>query len=187
MPVSEGTTPFEYLQSIDRKCANFQSGLVQQESDVSVSHGLAFQLGKHKYILPIIDVSEVLSVKDYARIPRAPSWLVGIANVRGNLVTLIDLHDFIFSQAILGGYLSKRILLVKQDTHYYGLIIDSIIGMKSFNRDQGINEVPEGFNVKHIDHISAFYSSGEEWFASLSIQSLLLDDRFGELRKITQN
>jgi len=185
MAVSEETTPFEYLLSVDRKCVAHQGGLVHQESDVSYSHGLAFQLGAHKYIIPITDVSEVLTVKDLTTIPRSPSWLVGISNVRGNLITLLDIHEFVFGAPMQGKYDSKRMLLVKQETHHYGLIIDSIIGMKSFNAGQGIDEVPEGFDNDHIDHISAFYISGEEWFAALSIQSLLLDERFTQLRTLS--
>ena len=185
MAVSEESTPFEYLLSVDRKCIAYQGGLIQQESDVSFSHGLAFQLGAHKYLMPITDVSEVLAINDLTAIPRSPSWLVGIANVRGNLITLLDTHELIFGTPISGKYDSKRMLLIKQEAHHYGLIIDSIIGMKSFNRDQGIDEVPEGFNYDFIDHISAFYSSGEEWFAALSIQSLLSDERFNQLRKLS--
>ena len=185
MAASEESNPFEYLISVDRKCVMHQDGLVPLESEVSFSHGLAFQLGKHKYLIPIADVSEVLSINEYTHIPRSPSWLVGISNVRGNLVTLLDLHDFIFSKIASAKYTSKRMLLVKQDTHYYGLIIDSIIGMKSFNAEHGSDEVPAGFDTQHIDHISAFYRSGEEWFASLSINSLLADERFAQLRKLT--
>lgn len=185
MAVSEETTPFEYLLSVDRKCAVHQGGLAQQESDVSFSHGLAFQLGGHKYIIPIADVSEVLAVEALTTIPRSPTWLVGISNVRGNLITLLDLHEFVFGEPMQEKYNTKRMLLVKQETHHYGLIIDSIIGMKSFDADHGIDEVPESFDYDHIDHISAFYSSGEEWYAALSIQSLLADERFSELRNLT--
>lgn len=185
MEVSEKSTPFEYLLSVDRKCIVLQGGLVEQESDVCFSHGLAFHLGTHKYIIPIADVSEVLTVKDLTTIPRSPSWLVGISNVRGNLITLLDAHEFIFGVPMQGNYDSKRMLLIKQDVHHYGLVIDSIIGMKSFNTDQGTDEVPEGFDYDHIDHISAFYSSGEEWFAALSIHSILSDERFVQLRNLT--
>ncbi len=185
MAVSEESTPFEYLLSLDCKCIAHQNGLIQQESDVSFSHGLAFHLGAHKYLVPITDVSEVIAVNEFTCIPRSPSWLVGIANVRGNLITLLDTHEFIFGTPINGTYDSKRMLLVTQDAQHYGLIIDSIIGMKSFNRDQGIDEVPEGFNYDFIDHISAFYSSGEEWFAALSTQSLLSDKCFTQLRKLS--
>ncbi|MEM7402105.1 MAG: chemotaxis protein CheW, partial [Pseudomonadota bacterium] len=155
MAVSEESNPFEYLISIDRKCVMHQDGLVPLESEVSFSHGLAFQLGAHKYLIPIADVSEVLSINEYTYIPRSPSWLVGISNVRGNLVTLLDLHNFIFSNTLKTKYTSERMLLVKQDTHHYGLIIDSIIGMKSFNAEQGSDEVPAGFDAEFIDHISA--------------------------------
>jgi twitching motility protein PilI len=185
MAVSEEISPFEYLLSVDRKCIAHQGGMVQQESDVSFSHGLAFQLGEHKYIIPIADISEVLAVETLTAIPRSPSWLVGISNVRGNLITLLDIHEFVFGMPMQENYDSKRMLLVKQESHHYGLIIDSIIGMKSFDAEHGIDEVPETFDYEHIDHISAFYISGEEWYAALSIQSLLADERFSELRKIS--
>lgn len=185
MAVSEESTPFEYLLSVDRKCVAHQGGLVQQEPDVSFSHGLAFQLGSHNYIIPIADVSEVLTVKDFTSIPRSPSWLVGISNVRGNLITLLDIHEFVFGSPIQDKYDLKRMLLIQEESDYYGLIIDSIIGMKSFNKEQGTDEVPGSFDYEHIDHISAFYISGEEWFAALSIQSLLLDDRFAQLRNLS--
>ncbi len=178
MAASEETTPFEYLLSVDRKCIAHQGGLVQQESDVSFSHGLAFQLGTHRYIIPITDVSEVLTVKDLTSIPRSPSWLVGISNVRGNLITLLDIHEFVFGTPMKEKYDSKRMLLIKHEDHFYGLFID----LKSFNEEQATDEVPECFDYEHIDHISAFYTSGEEWFAALSIQSLLLDERFTQLR-----
>ncbi len=185
MAVTEEATPFEYLLSVDRHCVQHQGGFVQLESDVSYSHGLAFQLGEHKYIIPIAEVSEVLSVDQYTQIPRAPSWLVGISNVRGNLITVLDLHDFIFSKPITTKYTSKRMLLVKQETHYYGLIIDSVIGMKSYSSESASDEVPVGFDVERIEHISAFHHSGEEWFAALSIQSLLTDERFTQLHTLS--
>lgn len=184
MAISEKSTPFEYLQSVDHKCIELQGGLVDQKSDVSFSHGLAFHLGAHKYIIPITDVSEVLTVKDLTTIPRSPSWLIGISNVRGNLITLLDANEFIFGVPTKGKIDSKRMLLVKQDVHHYGLVIDSIIGMKSFNSEQGTDEVPEGFDYDHIDHISAFYNTGEEWFAALSIHSILSDERFVQLRNL---
>jgi Chemotaxis signal transduction protein len=185
MSVQEDSTPFEYLLSVDRQCIAQQGGLVQQESDVSFSHGLAFQLGIHQYIIPIADVSEVLTVKDLTGIPRSPTWLVGISNIRGNLVTLLDTHEIIFGVPMQGKYDKKRMLLVKQGAHHYGLIIDSIIGMKSFNAEQGTDEVPDGFDSESMEHISAFYSSGEEWFAAISTQSLLQDERFLKLQQLS--
>ncbi len=181
MVASLDSTAFEYLLSINRKCVEQQGGLVQQEADASYSHGLAFNLGSHRYIVPITDIDEVIAISNFTRIPRAPNWLKGIANVRGNLVTLLDLHHFIFGTASKASARTKRALLVKQENQYYGLVIDSIIGMKSFHSDKGSDQVPDGFDPDYIDYIGAFYSSGEQWYAALMVYNLLLDDRFQDL------
>lgn len=185
MQASKESTPFEYLLSIDRRCVEHQGGLVQQVADSKFSHGLAFNLGAHQYIVPIADINEVIAISNYTSIPRSQGWLTGISNIRGNLVTLLDLHNIIFDTSSTADLQSKRALLVKQDSNYYGLVIDSIIGMKSYQSDKASDQVPDGFDPNYIGHISAFYQSGEEWFAALSILNLLQDERFKQLSKIS--
>lgn len=178
MQTAPDSTAFEYLLFIDRKCVEQQGGLAQQSPDASHAHGLALYLGPHQYIIPITDIDEIVALPDFTSIPRTPRWLKGIANVRGNLITLLDLHDYIFGSTSKAEACSKRTLVVKQESHYYGLVIDSIIGMKSFHQDQGSDQVPKGFDSDYLDYISAFYFLGEKWFAALSINKLLLDERF---------
>ncbi len=175
---SSDSTAFEYLLSIDRRCADQRGGLVQQETDASYSHGLAFNVGSHSYIIPITEIDEVIAISNFTSIPHTPSWLIGVSNVRGNLVTLLDLHDYIFGSSSKITAQTKRALLVKTDTHFYGLVIDSIIGMKSYHGDKGSDQVPDEFDSNYVDYINAFYSSGEEWYAALSVDALLSDDRF---------
>ncbi len=175
---SQDSTAFEYLLTIDRQCVEQQGGLAQQEADTSYSHGLAFHVGPHRYIIPITEIDEVIAISNFTNMPHTPSWLIGIANVRGNLVTLLDLHEYIFGSVSKASTRSRRALLVKMDAHFYGLVIDSIIGMKSFHVDQGSDQIPEEFDPNFIDYISTFYSSGEEWYAALSVENLLLDERF---------
>ncbi len=183
MSASQELTPFEYLMAVDRKCVEIQGGLIQQETDASFSHGLAFKLGSHQYIIPIAEVHEVITITNYSDVPRSPNWLRGIANIRGNLITLLDMSQFIFGTVSKDEMRQNRALLVKNDSNFYGLIIESIIGMKSFNIEEGTDQVPETFNPEFVDHISAFYSLGDEWFAELSIQSLLQDEKFNRLIK----
>ena len=182
MPAANESTPFEYLLSVDRQCIAHQGGLIRQEVDSEFSHGLAFNLGSHRYIIPISEITEVISVTEFTSIPRVPGWLIGIANVRGNLVTLLDLHQFIFNKQSELDMRTRRTLLIKYESHYFGLLIDSIIGMKSYQTDMGSKQVPDGFDTNHLDHIGAFYSSGEEWYAALFLDSLLLDERFQSLQ-----
>ncbi len=185
MVASKESSPFEYLLSIDQKCVEHQGGLVQRVIDAKFSHGLAFNLGTHRYIVPIADINEVIAVTNFASIPRSQCWLIGISNIRGNLVTLLDLHKIIFDTSSNADLQSKRALLVKQDAQYFGLVIDSIIGMKSFQSEKASDQVPDEFDPNYISHISAFYQSGEEWYAALAVISLLQDERFQQLSNIS--
>ena len=95
---------------------------------------------------------------------------------------MLDLNLFIFNKQSEVEASNRRALLIKHDSHYFGLLIDSIIGMKSYQIEMGSKQVPDGFDTNHLDHIGAFYSSGEEWYAALSVESLLLDERFQVLQ-----
>lgn len=181
MPAKESTA-FEYLLSVDEKCVEHAGGVVQQQANTIFSHGLAFNIGKHQYLIPITDVEEVIAISNFTQLPRTPAFLKGITNVRGNLITLLDLHEFIFAIKSSATARTKRALLVKQKNNYFGLIVDSIIGMKSFHKDNGVDEVPEEFDFNYLDYISAFHSSGEAWYAMLSINSILTDPRFSKIK-----
>lgn len=185
MEASIETAPFEYLLSIDQKCVEHQDGLFQQVADAKFSHGLAFNLGAHHYIVPIVEIDEVIAITSFTRIPRAQGWLKGISNIRGNLVTLLDLHSILFNEASNAKLQSNRVLVVKSESHRYGLVVDSIIGMKSYQSESGTDQVPSGFDPKHLRHVSAFFMSGEEWFAALSIHSLLQDEHFQQIKKLS--
>ena len=181
MSASESTA-FEYLLYIDEKCVEHAGGVVLQQESTSFSHGLAFNVGKHQYLIPITDLEEVVAISSYTSLPCAPAFLKGITNVRGNLITMLDLHEFIFASKSSAPFRTRRALLVKQKANYFGLIVDSIIGMKSFHDDNGVQEVPEEFDSDFLDYISAFHMSGEAWYAMLSINNILTDHRFTEIK-----
>ncbi len=176
------STAFEYLLYVDEKCVEHAGGVVQQQESSSFSHGLAFNIGKHQYLIPIADIEEVVAISSFTPLPRTPAYLSGITNVRGNLITLLDLHEFIFASTSNASYRTKRALLVKHKTNHFGLIVDSIIGMKSFNNENGVDEVPEDFDFDYLDYISAFHMSGEDWYAMLSVNNILTDPRFSEIK-----
>jgi len=176
------STAFEYLLYVDEKCVEHAGGVAQQQESSSFSHGLAFNVGSHQYMIPITDVEEVVAISTYTSLPRTPAFMQGITNVRGNLITLLDLHEFIFASKSNASARTKRALLVKQKASYFGLIVDSIIGMKSYHNDNGVDEVPEEFDFDYLDYISAFHMSGDAWYAMLSINNILTDPRFSKIK-----
>jgi twitching motility protein PilI len=63
-------------------------------------------------------------------IPSARAWLLGVANVRGNLIALVDLKQFLFGQRthVTG---RARVLVVKQTGGNVGLLVDELTGQRN--------------------------------------------------------
>ncbi|MGH8445266.1 MAG: chemotaxis protein CheW, partial [Solimonas sp.] len=56
--------------------------------------GLGFRLGAHWFVAPREDVREVIAPPRVTRVPNAQAWVGGLANVRGELLAIIDLPRF---------------------------------------------------------------------------------------------
>lgn len=91
------TASAAYIQLADynRRCREQAKDLPMQQDAVSYWSGVGFVLDGKKYVAPLDEVSEILSVPAYTRIPGARSWMKGVANVRGRLMTVMDLSGFL--------------------------------------------------------------------------------------------
>src|SRR5688572_24737474 len=52
---------------------------------------IAFQVGDHRFAVEVKDVQEIVTLSQIVRVPCVPDFVAGITNVRGNIVTLVDL------------------------------------------------------------------------------------------------
>ncbi len=91
------TASAAYIQLADynRRCREQAKDLPMQQDAVSYWSGVGFVMDGKKYVAPLDEVSEILSVPAYTRIPGARSWMKGVANVRGRLMTVMDLSGFL--------------------------------------------------------------------------------------------
>ena len=81
--------PFELLREIERRSATAQSGGASAMSAEWV--GIGFRIGDEQFVVDRGQVREVLMLPDtMTRVPGARRWLLGIANLRGHLLPLVD-------------------------------------------------------------------------------------------------
>jgi purine-binding chemotaxis protein CheW len=79
-----------------------------------------------QYALPVDDVLEVAEYGDVAPVPGAPASVLGVRNVRGNVLAVLDLASVF---AIERADAPERIAIVEQDGCRAGLAVDSVIGV----------------------------------------------------------
>ncbi|HZQ24117.1 MAG TPA: chemotaxis protein CheW [Terriglobales bacterium] len=87
-------------------------------------HIVGFQVGRETYGVPITSLHEIVRVPDITAVPDAPEFMEGVINLRGKIVSVIDLRKrFGEKQAITSR--RNRILVVEHAGRLCGLIVDS--------------------------------------------------------------
>jgi twitching motility protein PilI len=114
----------------------FQQGLldrlqVQAASGASRVSTLGVQVGEDLWLIDMSDISEVLSPPPLTKVPLTKSWYCGVANVRGNLYSIVDLGSFNGGAAIpLEG--QSRVLLIGQKFAFNaGLLVTRVLGLRN--------------------------------------------------------
>ena len=139
--------------------------------------GIGFSLLGCRMVAPLGQVAEMLEVPPHTRLPGVQPWTIGLANVRGRLLPLIDMPQF------LGGKVSaqkkqNRVLVVDIDNYLCGLIVDQAYGMQHFTKEgykADVNNIPS--MLEGLVKGSYSDAAGNEW-AVMNIPSLVQNPRF---------
>jgi purine-binding chemotaxis protein CheW len=87
-------------------------------------HIVGFQVGRETYGVPITSLHEIVRVPEITAVPDAPDYLEGVINLRGKIVSVMDLRKrFGEKQATVKK--NNRILVVEHSGRLAGLIVDS--------------------------------------------------------------
>jgi len=140
--ISPTSTPFELLAALEAKCRTKASGLPAQEEVREEWTGVLFRLREQFLLAPMAEVSEIVSLPDVTRVPGVRPWVLGLANMRGNLLPVMDLQGFLYGEASTADPKSRRLLVVNQGGVYAGLLVDAVLGMKHLWVDEQAEELP---------------------------------------------
>ncbi len=88
------------------------------------AHIVGFQVGRETYGVPITALHEIVRVPEITAVPDAPDYLEGVINLRGKIVSVVDLRKR-FGQQSTGLDRRSRILVVEHGGRLVGMIVDS--------------------------------------------------------------
>jgi twitching motility protein PilI len=95
------------------------------------------------------------------RVPGVKNWVLGIANVRGRMVSVMDLNGLL-GQPSRGNWRSQRVLVIEQDEYLTGLLVDAVLGMQSFPVDREA-PAPQMSDALAPFVMKAFDRDGRNW------------------------
>jgi purine-binding chemotaxis protein CheW len=87
-------------------------------------HIVGFQVGRETYGVPITSLHEIVRVPEITAVPDAPDYMEGVINLRGKIVSVIDLRKRLGEKKISSSR-RNRILVVEHKGRLAGLIVDA--------------------------------------------------------------
>ncbi|MEB3767473.1 chemotaxis protein CheW [Acinetobacter sp. MD2] len=154
----------ELLRLAKRGNKNYTS----TENEVTKWSGIAFEMMGQYFVAPLGEVSEVIYYPRMTAIPNSQSWLKGLANIRGRLLSVTDLPEF-FSGRQHHNPLQQKVLCISHQDQYVGLAVDQVLGIQHFNKksffsnnqtlDQKLQKYCQGYFHQHQRHWNVFLFS----------------------------
>ena len=127
--------PFDLLQSIANRYVVQTDAVVNDHQVQGEWRGIGFSLGERQFVAPMAEVAEVLYLPPLTKVPGVKPWFRGLANIRGRLLTVIDLGQFLGLPSHINAR-ESRVLVVQRGELYTGVLVDRISGMQVFDPAQ---------------------------------------------------
>ncbi len=139
---------------------------------------LSFSLGSENYGVRVTEVKEVLRVPRLTRVPNAPDFIVGVMNLRGEIISVIDLKFFL---GLGGREMTKESMIVVTDAGgaLMGILVDGV--KDALDIEETAIQPPLGTVKKEV----AEYTKGEVQFGE-TILSLIDLGKVLSCREIEQ-
>jgi twitching motility protein PilI len=123
------------LAELERRSRERAKGLPQQDLIQSFWEGVMFYIGDARLVAPLSAVKEILNFPStLTQVPGTRPWMLGVANVRGNLIPVIDLQLFLIGRKTRRGRRS-RVLVFGMGDNYTSVLVGEMVGMRHFARE----------------------------------------------------
>lgn len=155
-------SPFLVLADYEQRSLAHVAGLPEQLDAPGLWRGVAYRVGSHRLASGFNEVVEIMSMPALTPVPGSQPWMLGVANVRGTLLPVVDLKQFLEGERTVL-HESQRVLVVRQPGGDVAVTIDEMYGQRSFVDAQGADAeaVSEGRYAHFIER--AYRINDQDW------------------------
>lgn len=142
---------------------------------------IQFDLGTEGYAIQLLMVKEVIPVADTTHIPNSPSHYVGIMNLRGQIISIVDLRKKLNIKPKTEG-LEEAVIIVEYDGIGIGVIVDSINKVLNIGCKE-VTEVPEVNTQVNAKYIQGVYQGEDSLTIMLDLENILNINEIKNMQK----
>ena len=155
---------------------------VAAAKDDAVLQWVTFKLDNETYGINVMQVQEVLRYTEIAPVPGAPHYVLGIINLRGNVVTVIDTRSrFGLQSAEIDD--STRVVIIEAEKQVIGILVDSVAEVVYLRRSE-IDNAPNVGTEESAKFIQGVSNRDNELLILVDLDKLLSDEEWAELTQV---
>lgn len=143
---------------------------------------VTFKLQEETYGINVMQVQEVLRYTEIAPVPGSPDYVLGIINLRGNVVTVIDTRSrFGLSPADVTD--NSRVVIIEAEKQVLGIMVDSVAEVV-YLKGSEIDTAPNVGTDESARFIQGVSNRDGELLILVDLNKLLSDEEWEEIRSI---
>lgn len=146
------------------------SSNMEEEKDVGIVQLVCFMVGDEEFAVPILSIQEIIKPIDKTRVPSTPAYVLGVFNLRGSVIPLIDLRQK-FSLPAQNMGEDTRFIVIRDGEQVSGFVIDRLTEAIRMPEDK-IDPAPESMSDKD-NHIYGVGKREDKIISILKIDALL--------------
>lgn len=156
------------------------------EQSASASPGqmqcVTFTLDAEVYGINVMQVQEVLREIEVAPVPGAPDYVIGIINLRGNVVSVVDARRR-FGLSPADSTPLTRIVVIEAQQQIIGILVDSVAEVVDIDLAD-IELAPNVGNRESARYIDGVVSRGDTLLILVDLDKLLTEEELGEVANL---
>jgi purine-binding chemotaxis protein CheW len=151
-------------------------------ADADTQQFLTFKLAGEEYGVGILSVQEIRGWSAVTAIPHSPAWLLGVINLRGAVVPIIDLRiKFDFAKAEYNEF--TVVIILNVGARVVGIVVDGVSDVITLAADQ-IKPAPSLGNNADTSHIIGFGTLDERMRILMDVERLMASADLGSIKSL---
>ena len=143
---------------------------------------VTFELEDETYGINVMQVQEVLRETEVAPVPGAPHYVIGIINLRGNVVSVIDAR-IRFGLSTIERTDMTRIIVIEARQQIIGILVDSVAEVVDVKMSE-IETAPNVGNDESSRYIDGVVSRDDKLLILVDLDKLLSEEEWGSISNI---
>jgi purine-binding chemotaxis protein CheW len=154
----------------------------RRQVEAAAMQWVTFHLDEETYGINVMQVQEVLPMTEIAPVPGAPPFVMGIINLRGNVVTVIDTR-MQFGLAPREADQSGRIVVIEAGNQVAGILVDSVAEVIEVKQSE-VDTAPSVGNEESARYIYGVVSRGNQLLILIDVNKMLTHEEWQEVASL---